>query len=140
MKVLGLDLGIKRTGVAISDKTGTVVRRLHNLLAESRQEAVDKILQIVLAEEVNVVVIGLPQGQSEGAIVKRAQGLKEALLKTGDDKGVSVSVVLWDESRTSKKASENLAKNQIQKSKRKELLDAESAAVLVEDYLLWAKK
>lgn len=140
MKVLGLDLGIKRTGLAISDETGTVVRRLHNLVAESRQEAVDKILQIILGEEVNVVVIGLPRGLTDGAIVKRAQGLKEALTKTGDERGITVLVVLWDETRTSKKALENLAKNQIPRSKRKELLDAESAAVLVEDYLLWAKK
>lgn len=140
MKVLGLDLGLKRTGMAISDETGTVVRRLANLVSESRRQAVEEILRLVMNEDVSVVVIGLPVGQSENAIAKRAVGLKEALLEAFQEKEISTLVTLWDEQKTSQKAAANLAKNQIQKSKRKDLLDAESAAVLVEDYLLWAKK
>lgn len=140
MKVLGLDLGLKRTGMAISDETGTVVRRLSNLVCESRQKAVEEILRLVMNEDVGVVVIGHPSGPSESAIAKRAVGLKEALMNAFLEKEISALVTLWDERKTSQKAAENLAKNQIQKSKRKDLLDAESAAVLVEDYLLWAKK
>jgi putative Holliday junction resolvase len=142
MKILGIDIGIKRTGMAISDELGLSVRMLPNLVAHSRALAVERIMTLVTNEKVEVIVIGEPEGQSEysRAVASRAKGLKEELLRVISDNNYQVSVVMWDESYSSKKAAEQLAQSGMKKKDRQQKLDAASAAVLVEEYLCQLKK
>lgn len=138
MRVLGIDIGLKRTGLAVSDELGLAIKHLPNLKASSRLEALEKLLALVIELSVQAIVIGEPEARTTAskAISLRAQGLKvaleEALLSSGQKK---VQVFLWDESLTSKKAMANLVLAQVPRKHRRALQDSASAAILVEEFL-----
>ena len=136
-RVLGVDLGLQRTGLAISDELGLTTRGLPNLTPRSRAEDVAHLRGLVVAEGVVVVVIGLPLLPSgdESPMSKRARGFAAALAECVKDVVPAVDVVLLDERNTSKDAALRLVESGVKKSRRKELLDSEAARVLVEDYL-----
>jgi putative Holliday junction resolvase len=136
-RVLGVDLGLKRTGLAISDELGLCVRLLPNLLAHSRQAAVDRLLVLVREHEVTVLLIGIPEERTEHsrALASRVRGLKEALERAIFEAELSVRVLVVNEAHSSRRASERLVESAVKKKQRKEKLDAASAAILVEDYL-----
>lgn len=137
MRVLGVDIGLKRTGLALSDETGVAIKLLPNLVAHSRAQAVDKITRLVLDFTIKAVVIGCPRPNTTGskAIASRAAGLKEALEACFQERGLVVLVTLWDEEFTSKSASAKLVSAGVPKNKRTTMLDAASAAILVEEFL-----
>lgn len=136
-RVLGVDLGLQRTGLAISDELGLTTRGLPNLTPRSRAEDVAHLRGLVVAEGVVVVVIGLPLLPSgdESPMSKRARGFAAALAEGVKDVVPAVDVVLLDERNTSKDAALRLVESGVKKSRRRELLDSEAARVLVEDYL-----
>lgn len=137
MRVLGIDVGLKRTGLALSDETGTAVRLLPNLHANSRQAALEKLLSLISEFAVEVVIIGKPDPNTTGsiAIAKRADGLKEALDEQLAQCGMKVTTHLCNEANTSKRGMESLVSANVPQKKRLQLLDAASAAILVEDFL-----
>jgi putative holliday junction resolvase len=138
MRVLGVDIGLKRTGLALSDETGTAIRLLPNLVANSRAKALEKILGLVVDFTIKVVVIGCPDPKTSGskAIASRAIGLKQALDDVFKERGLDTKTYVWDEEMTSKKASAQLVESGVPKKKRSAMLDAASAAILVEEFLL----
>ena len=137
MRVLGIDVGLKRTGLALSDETGTAVRLLPNLHAASRQAALEKIISMVKEFDIEAVVIGMPDPRTTGsiAIARRAQGLKHALDEVIASIGLSVATYLCNEALSSKRAMETLIESNVPQKKRLQLLDSASAAILVEDFL-----
>src|SRR6185437_4975290 len=102
MRVLGIDVGIKRTGLALSDAQGISVRILPNLVANNRALAVEKIIFLIKDFDIKAIVIGLPTGDSvhHKAVISRVLGLKEALLKALLEINFDVEIVLVDESYT----------------------------------------
>lgn len=137
MRVLGVDIGLKRTGLALSDETGTAIRLLPNLTAQSRAAALSKILNLVRDFSIQAIVIGCPSPNTTGskAIASRALGLKQALDEALHEHGLAVKTFVWDETLTSKKASSKLVEAGVPKKKRSLMLDAASAAILVEEFL-----
>lgn len=137
MRVLGIDIGLKRTGLAISDETGTAIRFLPNLVAHSRTAVIEKLLAMIDELSIEALVIGAPEPKTTGsiAIASRAHGLKAALDEAISARGLAVSIYVVDESDTSKRALSKLVEGDVPQKKRKTLLDAASAAVLVEDFL-----
>lgn len=137
MRVLGIDIGLKRTGLAISDETGMAIRYLPNPQANSRALLIEKILSIVNELNVAVIVIGAPEQKTTGsiAIASRATGLKAALDETFASLSLNVTTHICNEAETSKRAMANLVASDVPQKKRKNLLDAASAAVLIEDFL-----
>lgn len=137
MRVLGIDLGMKRTGLAMSDELGISVGILPNLHASNRAMAVDKIMAIALEHKVAVILIGRPEPRTDHskALVIRVDGLIFALAEKALALGLELRVLAWDESYSSKRALENLVKSQVPKHKRKQKLDGAAAAIMVEDFL-----
>lgn len=137
MRVLGIDLGMKRTGLAMSDEMGLTVSILPNLHASNRATAVDKIMALVIERQVEVILIGRPEPRTDHskAVVTRVDGLKFALAERALELGLAVKIMTWDESYTSKRALESLVKSNVPKQKRKQKLDGASAAIMVEDFL-----
>lgn len=137
MRVLGIDVGLKRTGLALSDETGTAIRFLPNLVAKNRALAIEKILCLVSEFSIRAIVIGRPEPKTPGsiAIASRADGLKKTLMDVLEAQGLQVELYLWNETLTSKKALAHLVDSDVPQKKRKALLDAASAAVLVEEFL-----
>jgi putative holliday junction resolvase len=141
MRVLGIDIGLKRTGLALSDETGIAIRLLPNLIAKTRVLALEKIMSLISEFSVEAVVIGTPEPKTKGssAIAKRAIGLKSTLDEIISLQGLGITTYLWDEEMTSKKALANLVAANAPKKKRNSMLDAASAAVLVEEFLYFAR-
>ena len=124
MKVLALDYGAARTGVAVSDPTGTLARPLRTVERAATEEGIDELAEIVRAEEVERVVVGLPltlRGES-GSQAEETERFAEALEAVLD-----VPVERFDEGFTTTLAGPGAGE------------DARAAAHLLTSYLEWSK-
>lgn len=137
MRVLGIDIGLKRTGLAMSDERRLTVKILPNLIATNQAQALEKILSLIHEFAVTDVVIGRPEPRTTGsiAIASRADGFKKKLEDIIIAAKSDVKIYVWNEDMTSKRATEQLVLANVPQKKRRSLLDGASAAVLVEDFI-----
>ena len=136
MRVLALDVGDRRVGVAVSDPTGTLARPLQALERASRVEDYAAITALVTELAVELVVVGQPLSLdgSEGPQARRIGRYAKALAES-----LPVPVVMWDE-RFSTAAAEEVLLHSRGKKKRQRArsggeLDAIAAAVILQSYL-----
>ena len=142
---MGIDLGQRRIGLAISDATATLARPLKTIeRGTSDEQAAEALLTAIAATDaeaggedaIGCLVVGLPTRLDGSASDQTARVQKMvALLATR----VAVPIVLQDERLTSHEAEERLAIREKDWRKRKAQLDAASAAVILQDYLDAAK-
>lgn len=138
MRILALDLGERRIGVAVSDPTGTVARPVGVVERKSRAEDFATIARLVAEYSAERVVVGRPLtlrgevGPQARWVEAYAQALAEAL---------PVPVELWDERYTTVAAQEILETvRQPGKRRRRGEVDAVAAAVLLQDFLETRKR
>jgi putative Holliday junction resolvase len=125
MSILGIDYGKRKIGLAISTE-GKLATPLKVLRVTSNDDALEKIGSVLEEEGVGEVVIGI----SEGKIAKEIEGFAELLQgKSG------VKVIFQDETLTTKDAQEMSIDAGIKRKKRKEMEDAYSATLILQDYL-----
>ena len=137
MRVLGVDVGGRRVGLAISDRTATLARPLTTLAVTDADDAVARVAQAIAeasAEDdgLAAVVVGMPAhlDGSPSPQTLRVKAFVDALrLRT------AVTVVTEDERLTSREAESRLAVNERDWRRRKEKLDAAAAAIILQDYL-----
>lgn len=128
-RVMALDLGEKRVGVAISDPTGTIARPLAILPRTPRRALIKALRRLIAEHGVERVVVGLPRSLS-GAEGPQAQWTRrEAELLA---RHLPVPVVLWDERLSTATAETYRA---LRGERRRTPIDAEAAAVILQDYL-----
>jgi putative Holliday junction resolvase len=136
MRVLGIDVGRRRIGLAISDPTGTLARPLQTLTVGSAQgvDAVLREIQRLAGDEEGLaaVVVGLPVSLDGHANEQTAyvQSFIDRLRA-----GTTVPIDTGDERLTSHEAESRLAINERSWRRRKERLDAAAAAIILQDYL-----
>jgi len=130
MRYLAIDYGTKRTGLAICDASETIASPLAVL--SGQKELLNKIAEIVEAENVDAIVLGLPlnmagsEGSQTRLVLKFAEKLKGRL---------SIPVHLQDERLSSFSAEEKLAPAEFTRAKRKKRIDAVAAAEILEAFL-----
>lgn len=137
MRVLGVDVGRRRVGLAISDPSATLARPLTTLTVTSAADAVDRVAAEVtrLSSEEDglaAIVVGVP-ARLDGSPTGQTAGVAEfmaALIVR-----VSVPVVGGDERLTSHEAESRLAVSERDWRRRKKKLDAAAAAIILQDYL-----
>jgi putative Holliday junction resolvase len=133
MRVLALDLGSKRIGVAVSDRSGTIATPL-TVLARSGRTALDhdRIRALVAEEEAELVVVGLPVNMdgSTGPAARAAITEAEALATV-----VGVPVELSDERRTTVSADRLLMAGGKRGPARRKIIDQAAAAVILQSWL-----
>lgn len=136
MRVLAIDVGRRRVGLAISDPTGTLARPL-TTIAVGPEDAVDKVaaeIRRLEAEEDGVaeIVVGLPRKLDGARSVETAhvEAFIDALKKK-----TSLAVHVADERLTSREAESRLAEREKDWRERKKRLDAAAAAIILQDYL-----
>ena len=133
MRALGLDLGAKRIGVAVSDRSGTVASPL-TVLQRSGDRAVDHrtIARLVADEEADVVVVGLPVSLdgTTGPAAKAAQTETAVLASV-----LTVPVVSHDERFTTRTAQEALRLGGVKRAKQRAVVDKVAAAVMLQAWL-----
>ncbi len=133
MRYLGLDLGTKTLGVAISDPLGLIASTLtvirHN---EEYDKLITEIEKIVNEKKVNVIVLGFPKNMNN-TIGERA----EITLKFKDnlEKQLNIPVYLQDERLTTRQAENILIKNDTSRKKRKKVIDKLAATIILQSYL-----
>jgi putative Holliday junction resolvase len=136
VRVLALDMGERRVGVAVSDPTGTVARPLQTLVRGSRQEDFAAIAGLVAEYDVGLLVVGRPLSLdgTEGPQARRVIRYVEALAAR-----LPIRVVLWDERFTTAAAQEILRQSRGKKRRRQARsageVDAIAAAVILQSYL-----
>ena len=131
-KVLAVDLGSRRIGLALSGEMGWGARPLYALARGATGADMDKIAEIARSYGVELVVVGLPLrlGGEEGPEARRARQFAQGLARR-----VGMPVVTWDERLSTAEAEQALIGADVSRQKRKELVDALAAAAILASYL-----
>ncbi|MFC6331522.1 Holliday junction resolvase RuvX [Paenibacillus septentrionalis] len=132
MRVMGLDYGDRRIGVAVSDALRWTAQGL--TVVEKRRDGgeLDRIAEIVKEHEVSEVVVGLPKNMN-GTIGPRGE-ICQAFAEQVQQK-LGLPVHLWDERLTTVAAERTLAEAEIGLKKRKQVVDKMAATLILQNYL-----
>jgi putative Holliday junction resolvase len=130
-RVLGLDPGEARIGVALSDPSGTIASP-HSYVDTRTVDPVVAIGEMCVELAIETVVVGLPLrlDGTEGPAAERSRSLGAAV-----ELAVDVAVSYWDERFTTVTAEEALIEGKVRRSKRKTTRDQVAAAVMLQGYL-----
>lgn len=133
-KILGLDLGSRTCGVAMSDLSGFIAaaKTTIRFQEDDYDTCMDKVIEIIDQENIKTVVLGLPKHMN-GDIGERGQlsiEFKEVLESERD-----VEVILWDERLTTVAAQKMMIAADMNRSKRKEMVDSYAAVMILQGYL-----
>jgi putative holliday junction resolvase len=136
MRYLGLDVGDKRIGIALSDETATLASGLPTLQRVGPKKDRKAIVALVAEHEVGEVVAGLPRNLA-GEIGPQAQKVLEFVehLRAA----LRVPVVPWDERFTSAVATQALIEGGVSRHDRKDSIDKVSAILILQSYLDYRK-
>ncbi|MGI8587426.1 MAG: Holliday junction resolvase RuvX [Chloroflexia bacterium] len=132
MRVLALDLGSKRIGVAVSDELRMVARPLTAILSRGRNADAAAIAGLVTEQAAGLVLVGLPlplsgaHGPQAGKVRKFGDYLAAQL---------AVPVEYWDERFTTLEASRLLTRSGVRPRDQRDQIDSAAAAVLLQSYL-----
>lgn len=129
-RYLGLDVGGRRVGVAVSDELGLIASPLESL--DLTKRGIDRLLALVEQYDPQAIVIGLPTGLSgrEGQQAAEVREFAEQLQARLDR-----PIIFWDERLTTAIAERALIESGTRRARRKELVDAVAAAVILQSFL-----
>lgn len=136
MKIMAVDYGDARTGLAVCDRTETLASPVGMIEEKSMAKAAEKIVYATREYEVGMVVLGLPVNMdgTEGPRAKKTRKLGGILQGILD-----IPLEYWDERNTTKTAELLLSEAGTFGKKRKQTLDAVAAAVILESYLIYRR-
>lgn len=134
MKIMGLDVGSKTIGVAISDALGWTAQGLKTIYWEENDihSADEELREIIKKHEIGKVIIGLPKNMN-GTIGERGEASErfaEHIKKTHQ-----LPIVLWDERLTTMAAERVLLAADMSRKKRKKVIDKMAATLILQGYL-----
>jgi len=132
MRYLGLDLGTKTLGIAISDKTGLIASSYKTIKYEDQKSLLKETKSIIEEEKIEKVILGLPLNMNNtgGESVKRTKEFKENL-----ETLINVPIDFQDERLSTIAAERVLIDADLSRKKRKEVIDQLAAVVILQNYL-----
>lgn len=131
-RVLALDLGEKRIGVAVSDPTRTIAASLTVLNRKSRQEDFARIARLLAEQQAALLVVGLPVPLS-GVEGEKAAWVRDYTAELAQQ--IDVPIALWDEALTTVQAYDSLRQRGKRARQAKQRVDAVAAAFILQSYL-----
>lgn len=136
-RIMGIDYGDARTGVAMSDLLCTLVGSSTVIPSRNRDKAVADIVRLAKENDVGQIVVGLPRNM-DGSEGPRAELCREfaAIL----EEATGLPVTMWDERRTTVEAHNILSQHNYHGQKRKNTVDAVAASLILEGYLNFRKR
>ena len=137
MKIMGVDYGDARTGVAISDLLCSIVGTTAVIHSRNPEKTLTALCQMVQDNFVGEIVVGLPKNM-DGTEGIRAELCREFAAKLQEATGLPVH--LWDERRTTVEAHNILSQHNYHGKKRKDTVDAVAASLILEGYLAFRKR
>ncbi|HXC98295.1 MAG TPA: Holliday junction resolvase RuvX [Verrucomicrobiae bacterium] len=132
MRILGIDHGTKRIGLAISDELGMIAQPLEFVLADPFDKFLVRLREIIREKEVELLLVGMPRNM-DGSYGPAALKVQEFVAVLGDTVGIPIK--LWDERLTSAQANRFLIQAGVRRDNRKQKVDKTAAAILLQSYL-----
>ena len=132
MKILAIDYGEARTGLAICDRTEFLASPLGTLEERDFAKLVTKIVYTIREYGAEAVVVGLPVNMdgSHGEKAEKCKRLADTIMKL-----TGLPVALWDERQTTMQAANYLNETNVRGAKRKEIIDQVAATIILESFL-----
>ena len=132
MRILALDHGTVRIGVAVSDEMKLIATPLEYIPAEPFADFLTRLKEILRAKEVELILVGMPRNMngSYGPAALKVQEFVAVL-----NGAVTVPLKLWDERLTSTQANRFLIQGGVRRADRKQKVDKAAAAILLQSYL-----
>lgn len=132
MRILGLDIGDKTIGVAVSDAIGLTAQALKVIWRSSVDQDIEELKKIIDEYQVQKIIIGLPKNM-DGTLGHQAEKVKKTYDKI--KKALKMPVELWDERLTTVEAKRLLIRADMSRKKRKKVIDKLAAAFILQGYL-----
>ena len=136
MRIMGIDYGDARTGVAISDLLCSIVGTTYVVPSRNREKALADLVRMAEENQVTEIVVGLPRNMdgTEGPRAELCRAFAEELRQA-----TGLPVAMWDERRTTVEAHNILSQHNYHGQKRKNTVDAVAASLILEGYLAFRK-
>lgn len=132
MRIMAVDYGDRRTGVALSDLTGSIAGEAFVIDEWNEEALAEKLASEAKDREAGLIVLGHPLNMdgSRGARAEKAEAFCEKLREKTD-----IPCLLWDERRTTVDAHRILQQNGRREKKHRKVVDAVAATLILEGYL-----
>lgn len=141
MKKLGLDVGTKTIGVAISDPTNLIAQAQSTLIRTTSKEDIKMVIEMISDHDIDTVVIGLPKNMNNtiGPMGEKVMSfhnqLKKKIMYSDRLENKDVELVLWDERLTTMAAERVLIEANVRRENRKKYIDNIAAQHILQSYL-----
>jgi putative holliday junction resolvase len=137
MRILCLDIGSKRIGVAATDPLGWTAQGIATLERRGDAKDFEAIGAYCRERDAELILLGLPlDAEGEvGAAAARVKAFAERLAKALAAAGVEAAIDFWDERYSTKAAEERLISADVSRKRRREVIDKMAAVAILEDYL-----
>jgi len=132
MRVLGLDIGEKRIGVAVSDELGYTAQGMQVLIRKGLDEDLAALKELIEAAKVTEVVVGFPKNM-DGSVGESAQNVLSFVKKM--EESLTIPLILWDERWTTAEATRVLLQADLSRKKRRKVVDKLAAVLILQGYL-----
>ena len=132
MRILSLDHGTRRIGVAVSDELHIIATPLEYIPAEPMEKVIERLLQLIREKEVELLLIGMPRNM-DGTYGPASQKVRDFIAALAPR--ITTPVKLWDERLTSVMANRALLQGNVRRADRKQKVDKMAAAILLQSYL-----
>ena len=132
MRILAIDHGSKRIGIALSDEMKVIAQPLEFIPAEPFAQFLERLKHLITDKQVELIVVGMPRNM-DGSYGPAALTVQQfvGVLRSA----VTVAVQTWDERLTTAQANRILIEADVSRSKRREKVDKTAAALLLQSYL-----
>ncbi len=136
-RILGIDFGPARTGLALSDESQTLASPLPAWERRNKMELAEHLQALISEYQIERIVLGFPRNLdgSEGEMAQEVSALKEKLAQS-----LGIEIVLWDERLSSVSARRHLKEHRISTKRKKSVVDTISAVLILQSYLDGQKK
>jgi putative Holliday junction resolvase len=137
MRILSIDYGSKRVGVAVCDELGLTAQGLATIVRKNNKQVLEALARLISDYGVEKIVIGYPL-RLDGAHGIQCEKVDTFAKKI--EKTVSLPVIKWDETLTTKEAEEILFQTNVRRKKRKGIVDQLAATLILKDYLSFLER
>lgn len=132
LRILALDVGNKRIGVALSDELNILAQPLYTIHRKGLERDIQEIVNIIKEKNVGTVIVGLPKNMdgTVGFQGEKTQKFAEILTQN-----IEIPLIMWDERLTTVSARRIMIENDVKQKDKKNLVDTVAAVVILENYL-----
>lgn len=136
MKIMAVDFGDSRTGIAVCDKSEMLASPLTVITEYNFERCAEKVAELAKKEQTELVVVGYPKNMNN-TIGERAEKCQKFAELVSELSGIPTE--LWDERSTTVTAHNYLNETNVRGKKRKAVVDAVAATIILETYLAYRK-